>query len=218
VPGGPFGADRFRPHYVISTYTVFNHTIDEPDHLAAGMEWLPAGKYLYEDQHPPLARVMGALGPYLAASAGIPVPIRIAKAIAGSQLFHGFQGSAPWPCGPPKVMKTPDGGARFGLSWSCAVAGRGVFAVSSRCLQPSGEPERRNLLFGGLPGDKDLLVRVHQLQAVADFQFLLGWIIIEALDVFLDALNPLGLDGVALLQFLDEALLFHQRMDAVRSA
>ena len=51
---------------IVSTYTVFNHTIDEPDHLAAGMEWLSAGKYLYEDQHPPLARVLGALGPYLA--------------------------------------------------------------------------------------------------------------------------------------------------------
>jgi hypothetical protein len=51
---------------IVSTYTVFNHTIDEPDHLAAGMEWISAGKYLYEDQHPPLARVMGALGPYLA--------------------------------------------------------------------------------------------------------------------------------------------------------
>jgi hypothetical protein len=50
---------------IVSTYTVFNHIIDEPDHLAAGMEWLSAGKYLYEDQHPPLARVMGALGPYL---------------------------------------------------------------------------------------------------------------------------------------------------------
>jgi len=51
---------------IASTYTVFNHTVDEPDHLAAGMEWLSAGKYLYEDQHPPLARAMGALGPYLA--------------------------------------------------------------------------------------------------------------------------------------------------------
>ena len=51
---------------IVSTYSVFNHTIDEPDHLAAGMEWLSAGKYLYEDQHPPLARVMGALGPFLA--------------------------------------------------------------------------------------------------------------------------------------------------------
>jgi hypothetical protein len=51
---------------IVSTYTVFNHTVDEPAHLAAGMEWISAGKYLYEDLHPPLARVMGALGPYLA--------------------------------------------------------------------------------------------------------------------------------------------------------
>jgi hypothetical protein len=51
---------------IVSTYTIFNHTVDEPAHLAAGMEWISAGKYLYEDQHPPLARIMGALGPYLA--------------------------------------------------------------------------------------------------------------------------------------------------------
>jgi len=50
---------------ITSTYTVFNHTIDEPDHLAAGMEWLTIGKYRYEDQHPPLARIFGAFGPYL---------------------------------------------------------------------------------------------------------------------------------------------------------
>ena len=50
---------------IVSTYTVFNHTIDEPDNLAAGMEWLTVGKYRYEDQHPPLARILGALGPYL---------------------------------------------------------------------------------------------------------------------------------------------------------
>ncbi len=51
---------------IVSTYQVFNHTIDEPDHLAAGMEWLHTGKYRYEDQHPPLARIFGALGPSLA--------------------------------------------------------------------------------------------------------------------------------------------------------
>src|SRR5579871_530430 len=51
---------------IVSTYTVFNHTIDEPDHLAAGMEMLHTGKYRYEDQHPPLARVFAALGPTLA--------------------------------------------------------------------------------------------------------------------------------------------------------
>ena len=42
-----------------------------------------------------------------------------------------------------KVMKTPDAGARFGLSWSCAVAGLGVFAVSSPGLQPSGVPREQ---------------------------------------------------------------------------
>jgi len=59
---------------IVSTYTVFNHTIDEPDHLAAGMEYLHTGKYRYEDQHPPLARVCGAIGPSLAGERWIAGP------------------------------------------------------------------------------------------------------------------------------------------------
>lgn len=51
---------------IISTYTVFNHTTDEPYHIAVGIEWLSQGTYTYEHQHPPLARIMAALGPYLA--------------------------------------------------------------------------------------------------------------------------------------------------------
>lgn len=51
---------------IIATYTVFNHTIDEPAHIACGMEWLDKKVYRYEPQHPPLARVMTAIGPYLA--------------------------------------------------------------------------------------------------------------------------------------------------------
>ncbi len=50
---------------IVATYTVFNHTSDEPAHLACGMEWLDQGVYHYEAQHPPLTRVMVALGPYL---------------------------------------------------------------------------------------------------------------------------------------------------------
>ena len=50
---------------VVSTYPVFNQTFDEPAHLAAGMEWLSRGVYLYEAQHPPLPRVAAAIGPYL---------------------------------------------------------------------------------------------------------------------------------------------------------
>ena len=51
---------------IVSTYTVFNHTGDEPHHIACGMQWLDQGVYRYEHLHPPLTRVMVALGPYLA--------------------------------------------------------------------------------------------------------------------------------------------------------
>ena len=47
------------------TYHVFNHTSDEPAHIACGMEWLDKQVYQWEVQHPPLARVASALGPYL---------------------------------------------------------------------------------------------------------------------------------------------------------
>lgn len=51
---------------IVATYPVFNHTIDEPAHIACGMEWLAKGTYKLEPQHPPLARVASALGPFLA--------------------------------------------------------------------------------------------------------------------------------------------------------
>ncbi len=50
---------------VVSTYRVFSATNDEPAHIGCGMEWLDLGRYEYDYQHPPLARVAAALGPYL---------------------------------------------------------------------------------------------------------------------------------------------------------
>lgn len=50
---------------IAATYTVLNHTHDEPAHVAAGMEWLEKGAYRFEHQHPPLTRVMAALLPRL---------------------------------------------------------------------------------------------------------------------------------------------------------
>lgn len=50
---------------IAATYPVFSHTFDEPAHVACGMEWLDKGVYTWEPQHPPLARVAAALGPYL---------------------------------------------------------------------------------------------------------------------------------------------------------
>lgn len=59
-----------------NTWRVYGHTWDEPEHLAAGIELLDRGKYEYDTEHPPLARVLIALGPYLAGahSFGTPPP------------------------------------------------------------------------------------------------------------------------------------------------
>jgi len=51
---------------IVATYYVFSHTVDEPAHIACGLEWLEKGRYQLETQHPPLARVAAAIGPYLA--------------------------------------------------------------------------------------------------------------------------------------------------------
>jgi len=48
-----------------STWRVFGNTWDEPEHLAAGLELLDQGQYTYDIQHPPIARLMLALGPWV---------------------------------------------------------------------------------------------------------------------------------------------------------
>lgn len=50
---------------IAATYPVFSHTSDEPAHIACGMEWLDRHTYHLEPQHPPLARIAAAIGPYL---------------------------------------------------------------------------------------------------------------------------------------------------------
>jgi hypothetical protein len=59
---------------VAATYTALSVTSDEPSHLACGMEYLSRHVYRYETQHPPLARVMAALGPFLAGSRTVGKP------------------------------------------------------------------------------------------------------------------------------------------------
>jgi 4-amino-4-deoxy-L-arabinose transferase-like glycosyltransferase len=51
--------------FVASTHRVLSHTADEPAHLVAGLEWYQGG-YSVELQHPPLSRLVAAMGPYLA--------------------------------------------------------------------------------------------------------------------------------------------------------
>src|SRR5262245_21295362 len=50
---------------IASTYPEMSITFDEPAHIACGMQYLHQHVYQYEPQHPPLARVMTAIGPYL---------------------------------------------------------------------------------------------------------------------------------------------------------
>ncbi len=75
---------------IVSTYTVFNHTSDEPNHVACGMEWLDRGTYTYEAQHPPLARVAAALGPYLLGirSQGSPKPDTLEVPQEGAKILY----------------------------------------------------------------------------------------------------------------------------------
>jgi hypothetical protein len=48
-----------------STWNVFSQTSDEPVHVACGLEWLDKGRYTGEPQHPPIARIFTAIGPYV---------------------------------------------------------------------------------------------------------------------------------------------------------
>ncbi len=48
-----------------STYSETGPTWDEPGHMACGLQYLAQHVYRYESQHPPLARIMSALGPFL---------------------------------------------------------------------------------------------------------------------------------------------------------
>lgn len=51
---------------IAATYPVFNDTVDEAWHIGCGMVWLSGRVYNCNPEHPPLARGMMALGPYLA--------------------------------------------------------------------------------------------------------------------------------------------------------
>lgn len=70
---------------VASTYGVFSQTFDEGAHVAAGTEWLNEGTYTGEPQHPPLARVAAALGPWLYTNAPLKAGTLPER---GNEIFH----------------------------------------------------------------------------------------------------------------------------------
>ena len=56
------------------SWRVYSNTWDEPEHLAAGVELLDRGRYEYDTEHPPLGRVLLALGPWLAGAHSFATP------------------------------------------------------------------------------------------------------------------------------------------------
>jgi hypothetical protein len=50
---------------IASTYSSFNNTLEEPAHLAAGLQWMTNGRYDEDVAQPPLARIAAAVGPYV---------------------------------------------------------------------------------------------------------------------------------------------------------
>lgn len=50
---------------IVRTYPLYNQSFDEPAHVNCGLEWLGQGTYSAEAQHPPLPRILMAVGPYL---------------------------------------------------------------------------------------------------------------------------------------------------------
>jgi 4-amino-4-deoxy-L-arabinose transferase-like glycosyltransferase len=72
----------------ISTYPVFGNFWDEPEHLAAGLVLIDRQEYLYDNQHPPLARLAAALGPALAGVHIHGTPDPIGEAEGRDLLYH----------------------------------------------------------------------------------------------------------------------------------
>lgn len=82
-------------------------------------------------------------------------------------------------------------------------------------------PTYRGSLIGflvGLASDENLLARMYQLQALANFQLLLHGIIGEAPNVFPLPLDFASQTGVTLLQLLNLALFFEKRRDSARTS
>lgn len=73
---------------VASTWRVFGNAWDEPEHLAAGIVLLQSGEYNYDNQHPPLARLAAAIGPWLAGARLPENPSGIGEEAGRQILYH----------------------------------------------------------------------------------------------------------------------------------
>lgn len=70
---------------IASTWQVFSQTVDEPIHIAAGYEWLHAGRYTLDREHPPLARIFFGLDAW---TDGAEAAIEGDRAAIGNELLE----------------------------------------------------------------------------------------------------------------------------------
>ncbi|HEY8927462.1 MAG TPA: hypothetical protein VIU64_23935, partial [Polyangia bacterium] len=89
--------------WTVASSAVLGLTFDEPHHLASGLEWWQFGTYRWWTENPPLAKVLTALGPYLA---GARLPGR--PSAPGMPSARGMDD--PWDAG---ISILDQGGARF---------------------------------------------------------------------------------------------------------
>src|SRR5262245_49306457 len=101
--------------------------------------------------------------------------------------------------------ETPQAGDRPALRWVPYAGGK-----TQRVIELRQPPDWRllvSLLFG-LADDINLLAGVHQLQTLADFQFLFIGIVSEPLDALPLPLDVLRQGGIPLLHELDLPVFF----------
>lgn len=70
---------------IAATWRIFNQTVDEPIHVAAGMQWLDEGRYDLDVEHPPLPRILFALDAWLH---GAHVQQEWDRVARGSEIFY----------------------------------------------------------------------------------------------------------------------------------
>ena len=73
---------------VASTWHVFGNAWDEPEHLAAGINLIQSDQYNYDNQHPPLARLAAAVGPWLAGARLPDDPSGLGEEAGRQVLYH----------------------------------------------------------------------------------------------------------------------------------
>jgi 4-amino-4-deoxy-L-arabinose transferase-like glycosyltransferase len=70
---------------IVTLSRIFSQTVDEPVHIAAGMQWLDRGAYNYSRLNPPLPRVAAAFLPFLAGQRSRGLPDAVAE---GNSLLY----------------------------------------------------------------------------------------------------------------------------------